>query len=69
MKLDSLSKTQDIPKGFKDNYEISVDLARATFNAKERVYDDMVKLLEQHANNHFQNLTVNNDLSWWNFKV
>ena len=23
----------------------------------------MVKLLEQHANNHFQNLTVNNDLA------
>ena len=61
--IKTLNKTQNIPKGFKDNYEISVDLARATFNAKERVYDAMVKLLEQHANNHFQNLTVNNDLA------
>jgi DNA sulfur modification protein DndD len=61
--IDSLSKTQDIPKGFKDNYEISVDLARATLNAKDRVYNNMVQLLEEHANNHFKNLTVNNDLA------
>lgn len=61
--IKTLNKTQNIPKGFKDNYEISVDLARATFNAKERIYDNMVKLLEKHANNHFKNLTVNNDLA------
>lgn len=61
--IDSLSKTQDIPKGYKDNYEISVDLARATLNAKERVYNNMVKLLEEHANRHFKNLTINNDLA------
>jgi DNA sulfur modification protein DndD len=61
--IDSLSKTQDIPKGFKDNYEISVDIARATLNAKDRVYNNMVQLLEEHANNHFKNLTVNNDLA------
>lgn len=61
--IDSLSKTQDIPKGYKDNYEISVDLAIATLNAKERVYNNMVKLLEEHANRHFKNLTINNDLA------
>lgn len=61
--IKSLNKTQDIPKGFKDNYEISIDLERATFNAKERVYNNMIKLLEKHANKHFKNLTVNNDLA------
>ena len=61
--IKTLNKTQNIPKGFRENYEISVDLARATFNAKERVYDGMIQLLEKHANNHFQNLTVNNDLA------
>lgn len=61
--IKTLNKTQDIPKGFKDNYEISIDLARATLSAKDRVYDNMVKLLEKHANEHFKNLTINNDLA------
>mgnify|MGYP001208656939 CR=1 FL=1 len=59
----SLSQTQDIPKGFKENYEISVDLAKATLNARERVYNNMIKLLEEHANRHFKNLIIKNDLA------
>ena len=61
--IDALNSTQDIPQGYKDNYSIAIDLAKATFNAKERVYDNMVKLLEKHANDHFKNLTINNDLA------
>ena len=61
--IKSLNKTQAIPKGYIDNYEISIDIAKATFNAKERVYNNMVKLLEKHANMHFKNLTINNDLA------
>jgi len=61
--INELNTTQDIPQGYKDNYAIAVDLAKATFNAKERVYDNMVKLLEEHANRHFKNLTINNDLA------
>lgn len=61
--ISALNSTQDIPQGYKDNYSIAVDLAKATFNAKERVYDNMVKLLEKHANEHFKNLTINNDLA------
>lgn len=61
--IDALNITQDIPQGYKDNYSISIDLAKAAFNAKERVYDNMVKLLEKHANGHFKDLTINNDLA------
>jgi DNA sulfur modification protein DndD len=61
--IDSLNSTQDIPQGFKDNYSIAIDLAKATLNAKNRVYDNMINLLEKHANQHFQNLTINNDLA------
>jgi len=60
--IESLSKVQDIPEGFKNNYAICKDLAEATTKAKERVYDNMIKLLEEHANRHFQNLISNNDL-------
>jgi DNA sulfur modification protein DndD len=61
--IDSLNSTQDIPQGFKDNYSIAIDLAKATLNAKNRVYDNMINLLEKHANQHFKNLTINNDLA------
>ncbi|UPT70970.1 MAG: hypothetical protein M0D53_00705 [Flavobacterium sp. JAD_PAG50586_2] len=63
VEIQSLNNLQDIPQGFKDNYSIAIDLANATFNAKERVYDNMVKLLEQHSNEHFQSLIKNNDLA------
>lgn len=61
--IKSLADTQDIPQGYKDNYSIAKDIAEATLNAKNRIYDDMIKLLEKHANNHFRDLIVNNDLS------
>jgi DNA sulfur modification protein DndD len=49
-------RPKDIPEGFTINYEISKDLVEATLQAKERVFDKMVSLLEDHANKHFQNL-------------
>jgi DNA sulfur modification protein DndD len=61
--IESLNNLQDIPQGYKDNYSIAIDLASATFKAKERVYDNMITLLETHANKHFQNLIINNDLA------
>lgn len=61
--IESLSNSQDIPQGFIDNYSISKDLAEATIKAKDRVYDDMISMLEKHANIHFKNLIVNNDLA------
>ncbi|RKR05154.1 hypothetical protein C8C83_4486 [Flavobacterium sp. 90] len=63
IEIQSLNNLKDIPQGFKDNYSIAIDLANATYNAKERVYDNMVKLLEKHSNDHFQNLIKNNDLA------
>jgi DNA repair exonuclease SbcCD ATPase subunit len=56
-------RPQDIPEGYTFSYEISADLAEATEKAKERVFNNMVKLLEKHANNHFQSLIKYNDLS------
>lgn len=61
--IEGFNESQDIPQGYKDNYSIAKDLAEATYNAKERVYDDMVNLLEEHANKHFQNLIKSNDLA------
>lgn len=55
-------RPKDIPKGYTINYEISKDLAEASYNAKERVFDKMVSLLESHANKHFQNLVKYNDI-------
>ena len=59
----SINQTQDIPQGFKDHDDISRDLALAAERAKERVYDNMIKKLEEHANKHFKNLIANNDLA------
>ena len=61
--INGLNNTQDIPQGYKDNYSMAIDLAKATLNAKDRVFDNMIQLLETHANEHFKNLTVNNDLA------
>jgi len=55
-------RPKDIPKGFTINYEISKDLVEASLNAQERVFDKMVSLLENHANEHFQNLIKYNDI-------
>ena len=55
-------RPKDIPEGFTINYEISKDLVDATLKAKERVFDKMVSLLEDHANEHFQNLIKYNDI-------
>lgn len=53
----------NIPEGYLLNYEICSDLAEATEKAKERVFDNMVSLLEKYANEHFQNLIKYNDLA------
>lgn len=63
LEIENLSKIQDIPQGFQENYSIAKDLASATSKAKERVYDKMIKTLEHHANTHFQSLIKNNDLA------
>lgn len=55
-------RPKDIPEGFSISYDISQDLLEATHKAQERVFDKMVSLLENHANNHFQNLIKYNDI-------
>lgn len=61
--LNSLSKDNDIPSAYQENYEIFQDLEESAQKAKERVFDEMISLLEQHANIHFKNLIKNNDLA------
>ncbi|MBS7332840.1 MAG: AAA family ATPase [Weeksellaceae bacterium] len=56
-------KPSDIPEGYSLNYQICSDLLDATENAKERVYDNMISLLEENANKHFQNLIKHNSLA------
>ena len=56
-------RPKDIPIGYTENNDITRDLLEATEKAKERVYDNMISLLEKHANNHFQNLIAYNDLA------
>jgi hypothetical protein len=55
-------RPKDIPEGFSISYDISQDLLEATNKAQERVFDKMVSLLENHANEHFQNLIKYNDI-------
>lgn len=55
-------RPKNIPEGYTSNYEISKALVEASFNAKERVFDKMVSLLENHANEHFQSLIKYNDI-------
>lgn len=56
-------RPSNIPEGYLLNYQICSDLAEATEKAKERIFDNMVKLLEKYANEHFQNLIKYNDLA------
>ena len=61
--IKSLNKSNDIPNGYNENYEVLSDLEDASQKAKDRVFDGMIDLLEKHANIHFKNLIKNNDLS------
>lgn len=61
--IKSLNKSNDIPNGFNESYEVLSDLEEASQNSKDKVFDDMINLLEEHANIHFKNLIKNNDLS------
>lgn len=56
-------RPKDLPEGFLLNYQICNDLAIMIENAKDRVYDNMIGLLEKNANHHFQNLIKYNELS------
>lgn len=56
-------RPKDLPEGYTLNYKICTDLEQAIINAKDRVFDNMVNLLEEHANRHFQNLIRHNDLA------
>jgi DNA sulfur modification protein DndD len=58
-----LMRPSNIQEGYVLNYEINRDLAKATENAKDRVFDSMVSLLEKYANEHFQHLIKYNDLA------
>ncbi len=53
----------DLPEGYLLNYEICNDLATATEKARERVFNNMINLLEKNANHHFQNLIKYNELA------
>lgn len=55
-------RPKNIPKGYSDNYDLSKDLLEATYKAKDRVFDKMVSLLEDHANSHFKELIKYNDI-------
>lgn len=61
--IEDLNKSNDIPAGYNENYDILNDLEQAAQKAKDRVFDEMIQLLEKHANIHFKNLIKNNDLS------
>lgn len=61
--IKDLNKSNDIPSGYNENYEVLNDLEEAAQKAKDRVFDGMIELLEEHANIHFKNLIKNNDLS------
>lgn len=61
--IKSLNKSNDIPNGYNESYEVLSDLEEASQNSKDKVFDDMINLLEEHANIHFKNLIKNNDLS------
>jgi DNA sulfur modification protein DndD len=61
--LNSLSKDNNIPSAYQENYEIFQDLEESAQKAKDRVFDEMINLLEEHANIHFKNLIKNNDLA------
>lgn len=61
--ISNYSDVHDVPQGFKDNYSISKDLADATVKAKERVYDDMISLLEEYSNIHFKDLIAKNKIA------
>jgi DNA sulfur modification protein DndD len=56
-------RPSNIPEGYLLNYHICSDLADATEKAQERVFDNMVSLLEKYANDHFQSLVKYNDLA------
>ncbi|PIX15245.1 MAG: hypothetical protein COZ74_00760 [Flavobacteriaceae bacterium CG_4_8_14_3_um_filter_31_8] len=58
----------DIPEGYLLHFNLCSDLAEATVKAKERVFDNMVNLLEQYANEHFQNLIKYNELAGGHLK-
>lgn len=53
----------NLPEGYTLNYQIASDLLIAVSKAKERIFDNMVKLLERFANEHFQALIKYNDLA------
>jgi len=59
----SLGNNVNIPKGYSDNFSIAKDLSDATIKAKDRVYDEMIALLEKHANRHFKDLIAKNEIA------
>jgi DNA sulfur modification protein DndD len=63
IELKSINKNQNIPEGYQLNYEMAMDLEEAAENAAERVYDNMISKLEEHANEHFKKLIANNNLA------
>jgi phage shock protein A len=60
--ISSLRPT-NLPEGYTLNYQIASDLLLSITKAKDRIFDNMVKLLEKYANEHFQALIKYNDLA------
>jgi len=61
-------RSSNIPEGYLLNYQICSDLADATEKGKDRVFNNMVSLLEKYANEHFQNLIKYNELAGGHLK-
>ena len=53
---------KDIPESYKQNYSYAMDIKNAAERTKDRIYEDMLGKLEEHANIHFKNLIKYNDL-------
>lgn len=53
---------KDIPETYRQNYSYAMDLKNAAERTKDRIYDDMLGKLEEHANIHFKSLIKYNDL-------
>jgi DNA sulfur modification protein DndD len=56
-------RPSNLPEGYTLNYQIASDLLVSITKAKDRIFENMVKLLEKFANEHFQELIKYNDLA------
>ncbi|WP_447767575.1 hypothetical protein [Sphingobacterium faecium] len=55
-------KVKDVPDIYQTNYGFALDLKNAAERTRDRIYNEMLKKLEENANEHFQNLIKYNEL-------